>query len=216
MCFKYERKQMACHNQETLFSQATRSAALSCMRRCAVSSNWHVYLCLDGVTQYTLDCTHCRTVGQLQCFLYPESSSSFYVEGVHEWGHGHLPSNVPVPRRLVRLSRPHKDRFPLTDVNQLQYICIFCPSRAELIPYVIYARPLLTLRAYPYLGLCRSAGNSMALVFPLFTQQMFAALTYKWALTLFAILALVMAPTPFVRPSPLFIPPGPCSCALRG
>ncbi|KAG6379526.1 major facilitator superfamily domain-containing protein [Boletus reticuloceps] len=40
--------------------------------------------------------------------------------------------------------------------------------------------------------------NSMALVFPLFTQQMFVTLTYKWALTLFAILALVMAPTPFV------------------
>ena len=45
----------------------------------------------------------------------------------------------------------------------------------------------------------------MALVFPLFTQKMFAALTYKWALTLFAVLALVMAPTPFVRPSPISI-----------
>ncbi|KAN0085674.1 Drug:H+ antiporter-1 family protein [Tylopilus felleus] len=40
--------------------------------------------------------------------------------------------------------------------------------------------------------------NSMALVFPLFTQQMFATLTYKWAFTFFAILSLVMAPTPFV------------------
>ncbi|KAG8216337.1 major facilitator superfamily domain-containing protein [Butyriboletus roseoflavus] len=43
-----------------------------------------------------------------------------------------------------------------------------------------------------------SIGNTMALVFPLFTQQMFATLTYKWALTLFAILALLLAPTPFV------------------
>ncbi|KAF9226215.1 MFS general substrate transporter [Gyrodon lividus] len=40
--------------------------------------------------------------------------------------------------------------------------------------------------------------NSMALVFPLFTSQMFATLTYKWGLTLFALLAVVMAPTPFV------------------
>ncbi|KAF9237707.1 major facilitator superfamily domain-containing protein [Melanogaster broomeanus] len=40
--------------------------------------------------------------------------------------------------------------------------------------------------------------NVMALVFPLFTTQMFATLSYKWGLTLFAILAFVMAPTPFV------------------
>ncbi|KAN0085682.1 Major facilitator superfamily domain containing protein [Tylopilus felleus] len=40
--------------------------------------------------------------------------------------------------------------------------------------------------------------NMMALAFPLFTHKMFATMTYKWALTLFAILALVMAPTPFV------------------
>ncbi|KAI9567983.1 hypothetical protein HD554DRAFT_2039102 [Boletus coccyginus] len=49
-------------------------------------------------------------------------------------------------------------------------------------------------------SLCR---NLMALVFPLISQQMFATLTYKWALTLFAIIALVMAPTPFVCPVPL-------------
>ncbi|KAG9311883.1 major facilitator superfamily domain-containing protein [Chiua virens] len=40
--------------------------------------------------------------------------------------------------------------------------------------------------------------NSMAFVFPLFTQQMFGTLTYTWALTLFGILSVVMAPTPFV------------------
>ena len=37
---------------------------------------------------------------------------SFYLEGIHEWGHGDLPNDVPV---------------------------IFCPSWAEFIPYVIYA-----------------------------------------------------------------------------
>jgi hypothetical protein len=35
------------------------------MRRRAVSSNWHVYLCLDGITKNTLDGTYRRTVGQL-------------------------------------------------------------------------------------------------------------------------------------------------------
>ncbi|KAG1730303.1 MFS general substrate transporter, partial [Suillus lakei] len=42
------------------------------------------------------------------------------------------------------------------------------------------------------------ARNIMALVFPLFTQQMFAGMTYKWGLTLWALLSVVMAPTPWV------------------
>lgn len=33
-------------------------------------SDWHVYLCLDGITKNTLDCTHRRTDGQLRFFLY--------------------------------------------------------------------------------------------------------------------------------------------------
>lgn len=46
----------------------------------------------------------------------------------------------------------------------------------------------------------------MALLFPLVTQPMFDTLTYKWALTLWGFLALMMAPTPFVRPlSPPFV-----------
>ena len=61
------------------------------------------------------------------------------------------------------------------------------------------------------IGLFLLIGNTMALVFPLFTQQLFATLTYKWALTLFGVLALLMAPTPFVRPSPSFLPLPPCS-----
>ncbi|KAI0784520.1 major facilitator superfamily domain-containing protein [Abortiporus biennis] len=40
--------------------------------------------------------------------------------------------------------------------------------------------------------------NIMGMVFPLFTQQMFAALTYKWANTLFALIATLMIPIPFV------------------
>jgi hypothetical protein len=37
------------------------------------------------------------------------------------------------------------------------------------------------------------------MAFPLFTDQMFAALTYKWANTLFALIAVIMIPIPFVR-----------------
>ncbi|KAJ6616963.1 MFS polyamine transporter [Mycena sp. CBHHK59/15] len=44
-------------------------------------------------------------------------------------------------------------------------------------------------------SLCR---NIMATVFPLFTQQMFAALGYNWANTMFALVASVMVPIPFV------------------
>lgn len=38
----------------------------------------------------------------------------------------------------------------------------------------------------------------MGMAFPLFTQQMFAGMTYKWGLTLWALLSLVMAPLPWV------------------
>ncbi|KAL4252903.1 MFS transporter superfamily protein [Abortiporus biennis] len=44
-------------------------------------------------------------------------------------------------------------------------------------------------------SLCR---NIMGMAFPLFTQQMYAALTYKWANTLFALIACLMIPIPFV------------------
>jgi hypothetical protein len=43
--------------------------------------------------------------------------------------------------------------------------------------------------------------GQMATVFPLFAIQMYDALTYKWANTLMALLATVMAPVPFVRSS---------------
>ncbi|KAG1767681.1 MFS general substrate transporter, partial [Suillus occidentalis] len=42
------------------------------------------------------------------------------------------------------------------------------------------------------------ARNFMALIFPLFTQQMFAGMTYEWGLTLWALLSVAMAPIPWV------------------
>lgn len=44
------------------------------------------------------------------------------------------------------------------------------------------------------------SGNIMATAFPLFTHKMFAALTYKWGNTIFAIIATLMVPIPFVSP----------------
>jgi hypothetical protein len=41
-------------------------------------------------------------------------------------------------------------------------------------------------------------GNVMALIPPLSTQQMFAAMSYRWGLTLWTLLAAVMAPIPRV------------------
>ncbi|KIM63377.1 hypothetical protein SCLCIDRAFT_15564 [Scleroderma citrinum Foug A] len=40
--------------------------------------------------------------------------------------------------------------------------------------------------------------NLLAFAFPVFTPQMFASLGYKWSLALFGLLAILMAPTPFV------------------
>ncbi|TCD71762.1 hypothetical protein EIP91_003105 [Steccherinum ochraceum] len=44
-------------------------------------------------------------------------------------------------------------------------------------------------------SLCR---NLAGMAFPLFTNQMYAAMTYKWANTLFALLAALMIPIPFI------------------
>ena len=38
----------------------------------------------------------------------------------------------------------------------------------------------------------------MGTAFPLFTKQMFAALGYNWANTMFALIATLMVPIPFV------------------
>ena len=40
--------------------------------------------------------------------------------------------------------------------------------------------------------------NAMGTAFPLFTTQMYSALTYKWANTLFALVATLMIPIPYV------------------
>ncbi|OJA17621.1 hypothetical protein AZE42_10118 [Rhizopogon vesiculosus] len=42
------------------------------------------------------------------------------------------------------------------------------------------------------------ARNISALIFPLFSQQMFAGMTYKWGLTLWASLSAVMGPIPWI------------------
>ena len=39
----------------------------------------------------------------------------------------------------------------------------------------------------------------MGTVFPLFTNQMFRTLGYKWANSLFGLIALAMIPLPYVR-----------------
>lgn len=44
-------------------------------------------------------------------------------------------------------------------------------------------------------------GNIMSTVLPLFTDQMFRTLGYKWANTLFGLIAVIMIPIPFVRRS---------------
>jgi hypothetical protein len=50
-----------------------------------------------------------------------------------------------------------------------------------------------------------TSGNIMGFAFPLFTEQMLDKLGYNWSNTVFAILAVVMAPVPAVGPLLLFI-----------
>lgn len=57
---------------------------------------------------------------------------------------------------------------------------------------------LFALFLYEILSLCYHVGNIAGMAFPLFTQQMYAQLTYKWANTLFALIATLMIPIPFV------------------
>jgi len=86
------------------------------------------------------------------------------------------------------------------------------PWIALVIGLVIFMWAAFTiyLAVFTYLADCygpfassASAGQSllrnlMGMAFPLFTQQMFAALTYKWANTIFACIAILMIPIPFV------------------
>lgn len=47
-------------------------------------------------------------------------------------------------------------------------------------------------------GVLYLSGNLGGTVFPLFTHQMYRALTYKWANFLFACIAILLMPIPFV------------------
>ena len=53
--------------------------------------------------------------------------------------------------------------------------------------------------------------NLMGMAFPMFTAQMFARLTYHWANTLFALIAVLMIPIPYVSVSCVWR-----TCVLNG
>jgi hypothetical protein len=61
--------------------------------------------------------------------------------------------------------------------------------------------------AYKFNSSFRLKGNLSAAAFPLFTTQMYDALDYKWANTLFGGVAVLLVPIPFVgfRPFLFFL-----------
>ncbi|KAI0060642.1 MFS general substrate transporter [Artomyces pyxidatus] len=83
-------------------------------------------------------------------------------------------------------------------------------AMAIAITIFIWATFIIYLSSFSYLADCYGpyassaiAGQSLcrnlvAMAFPLFTRQMFNALTYKWGNTLFACIAVLMAPIPFI------------------
>ncbi|KAJ7881180.1 MFS polyamine transporter [Mycena leptocephala] len=82
---------------------------------------------------------------------------------------------LTLSRRLVRL-------------EYFRWICLFILIHP--LSYGPFASSALAGQS-----LCR---NIMATIFPLFTKQMFATLGYNWANTMFALIAAVMVPIPFV------------------
>ncbi|KAF8889266.1 MFS general substrate transporter [Infundibulicybe gibba] len=83
-------------------------------------------------------------------------------------------------------------------------------AQAVGITVYIWAVYIVYLAVFSYLADCYGpfassalAGQSLArnlsaMAFPLFTQQMFDKLTYKWANTIFGLIAVLMIPIPFV------------------
>ncbi|PCH44464.1 MFS general substrate transporter [Wolfiporia cocos MD-104 SS10] len=90
------------------------------------------------------------------------------------------------------------------------YTKVYWIGLAIGIVLIMWALYIIYLAVFTYLADCYGpfassalAGQSlfrnlMGMAFPLFTQQMFASLTYHWANTLFALIAVVMIPIPFI------------------
>ncbi|KZS99663.1 MFS general substrate transporter [Laetiporus sulphureus 93-53] len=90
------------------------------------------------------------------------------------------------------------------------YTQVYWIAPAIGIVLIMWALFIIYLAVFTYLADCYGtfassalAGQSlfrnlMGMAFPMFTTQMFARLTYHWANTLFALIAVVMIPIPFV------------------
>lgn len=118
---------------------------------------------------------------------------------------------IHIPRRLVRacpdfryarrqLTAPAPGSYGIFASSALAGQSLCRTSRPSSSPFPsIYFPPLLLMVADARTPSPRRAGNLMGMAFPLFTEQMFARLTYHWGNTLFGCIAIAMIPIPFVR-----------------
>lgn len=167
-----------------------------CLYVCSSTiSGWHAHLRMVYTTWHSLDITYYRNYSSCACSPKCPSTLNFLTAF-------HVVCILDIPCRL-RLSRGL--------VSGLSF-------------YLLYHRFILCARnsygpfassALAGQSLCRkssstpsaagfldahdaAAGNIAGMAFPLFTQQMYARLTYKWANTLFGLIAALMIPIPFV------------------
>jgi len=118
------------------------------------------------------------------------------VLGFHLGDIHHLPRCVHVPGRLVR-------HFPSRELRRVQAVYSYGPFASSALAGQSLLRKSATQVQTTCVAHASRLGNLMATAFPLFTQQMFAALSYKWASTLFGCVAAMMIPIPIVRSSPV-------------
>lgn len=105
-----------------------------------------------------------------------------------------LPSTLADVLPSSSSSRPLQYTLPYSHTSRTGASFSLASTRTSTDPdfsYVTFASSALAGQSL--------SRNLFGMAFPLFTTQMYAALTYHWANTMFAFVALVMSPVPFVR-----------------
>ncbi|KAJ7780216.1 major facilitator superfamily domain-containing protein [Mycena maculata] len=134
-------------------------------------------------------------------------ASNFYQEHLY---HKHFARRGPEARLILACAAAVMLPIAMFIYSWCSVPYVPWVSLAIAITIYIWATFIVYLAVFSYLADCYGpfassalAGqslcrNMMATIFPLFTKRMFAALGYNWANTMFALIASVMVPIPFV------------------
>lgn len=186
--------------QEILSNQGAWSpSVLGHGRRCHSPCS-HVHLCLDFLPSYPLDCSYHRYHSKPAVPLWFDSILTWQFSDLH-LGYLH-----DLYCRLLLLGW-------LVCWIRLWYKVVFANLKQtvmgpSLLPLLLVKVWLVSRLSSPTCHLSGfdwfvygNLGNITALSFPLFTEQMYSRLGIPWANTLFAFIALLLMPIPFVSTS---------------